>query len=588
MSSQQSARRKKIHVALRYVEDYIEWQLRQRSRLERLFAEVEIVEEKEGLVVLKVKEGTIKVKEKVEPPAKLHLLGEARATGPPMLPLHSLQLQSPIEARERLEPIETISIILSDSIRAWFTEARGIEHVGLPWPSLLLVRAFSAVDITLPPIHTQSRVQAATKERPLTLAALRAPLSSVSSVTAETRFPSVEGLRIYVSREVRVAVAPRLAQRALATRLKGTCFLDLLIPEEGEKLRRLASLSGTYAGEPVFIVLPKRMMNLWYSVWVACREIYREVRGRYPKPSIFLEAEVAEMWRRWLEYEGELAGSVLAVRDELLERVVKEPALEKALGKRLKESFSQGLGFMILLAEEAKMDSIANDIASKCKPHGPLLLKLKVATDDRVIARRLQKVLEAIFGLRLEPVLLVDELVTHADRNYRNFIEEMLASNYMRHVRRDVGEKESEDHVAMKALAIKYLHEKERVELGDIECTKCLRDEGEKVVADVYVKERKLAVECETMLGQAPAPLLHIFESVRKYAEVEEVEEIWVVVRNWSAALHLGDLYWAERCLREELGKKIRFYVPDVRAKILKPLDEVIGQLKAVDRQIPS
>ncbi|MCC6004513.1 MAG: hypothetical protein LM590_09250 [Thermofilum sp.] len=81
-------------------------------------------------------------------------------------------------------------------------------------------------------------------------------------------------------------------------------------------------------------------------------------------------------------------------------------------------------------------------------------------------------------------------------------------------------------------------------------------------IADIYVRERGLAVECETLLGAVPAPHLKVLESVRKYREFKEVKEVWVVLRNWPAAIHLGDLIRLESMLRRELKRKeVKFFV---------------------------
>jgi hypothetical protein len=139
-------------------------------------------------------------------------------------------------------------------------------------------------------------------------------------------------------------------------------------------------------------------------------------------------------------------------------------------------------------------------------------------------------------------------------------------------------------HVVMKILAIKELNEKYDVKLEEITCTS---EVGNGVIADVYVEDRKLAIECETMLGVAPAPLLKIFDSVRKYIEDKQrlskpVEEIWVVVRNWPAILHLGDLFWAESILKKELkqyNKKVKFFAPEIHRKSLQPIEDIVRTL---------
>lgn len=169
-------------------------------------------------------------------------------------------------------------------------------------------------------------------------------------------------------------------------------------------------------------------------------------------------------------------------------------------------------------------------------------------------------------------------MVAMIDRTYREFQNELLLSNYIAYVRRDISERESEDHIAMKTLAIKYISEKFGLKPEGVTCT-C--EVGKEVIADLYVQEKALAVECETEFGTTPAPLLKIFESVRKYMDrplTNPVNEVWVIVRNWSAILHLGDLIWAEGILKEELKKKdvkVKFFTPDIHGKSLKLLSDI-------------
>ncbi|MEM2614174.1 MAG: hypothetical protein QXO15_08125 [Nitrososphaerota archaeon] len=60
----------------------------------------------------------------------------------------------------------------------------------------------------------------------------------------------------------------------------------------------------------------------------------------------------------------------------------------------------------------------------------------------------------------------------------------------------------------MKILVVKDLHERFDFELKDIICTHKVRDE---VMADIYVQDKALTIECETMLSTAPGPILKIF-----------------------------------------------------------------------------
>jgi hypothetical protein len=67
-------------------------------------------------------------------------------------------------------------------------------------------------------------------------------------------------------------------------------------------------------------------------------------------------------------------------------------------------------------------------------------------------------------------------------------VVQLLSSDYVARVRREVGEHEIEDHVEMKALAIKYLNGKYDVELEKITCT-C--EVGDKVIG-VYSSRKRI------------------------------------------------------------------------------------------------
>ncbi len=91
------------------------------------------------------------------------------------------------------------------------------------------------------------------------------------------------------------------------------------------------------------------------------------------------------------------------------------------------------------------------------------------------------------------------------------------------------------------------------------------------VIAGLYVEDQSLAIEVETLFEAGPAPLLKILGKARKYVDVNGVKEIWIIVRDWAAALHLGDLYHAEHLLRKELGRQIKVLVPNLKDRTLEP-----------------
>ena len=80
-----------------------------------------------------------------------------------------------------------------------------------------------------------------------------------------------------------------------------------------------------------------------------------------------------------------------------------------------------------------------------------------------------------------------------------------------------------------------------------------------KVIPDILY-EGKIAVEIETLIGTID-PLKKIDETILKYSECEEVEEIWIVLRPVSAFLHYRDLIRRKRILEKLSNKKVKFFV---------------------------
>jgi adenylate kinase family enzyme len=370
--------------------------------------------------------------------------------------------------------------------------------------------------------------------------------------------------------------------------VKGWSLLELLLPEEREKLRNFITLATEYVGEPIIIVLPKSALHVWYLFWVICRELYREARGSYPEPVILFKlksepttkskANCVQRLEYWLKLYRSFSGKLVILDDECIE----DEHVKELFERRLKETFSQGLGFIIVLARDThETEELIKEL---CKPYIPKVFSIERIPEEGFMLERLSKTMSSLFGLpvRLERLSKLDTVVAEVDRRYRDFINKLLLSDYMAYVKRDVSARESEDHIALKILAIRVLVEEYGIRPENICCT-CPIDEN--VVPDIYVENRGLVVECETMFEVAPTPLIKIFETVRKYLNLnpsKPVNEIWVIIRNWPALIHLGDLIWIESILREEFKRSkknvnVRFFVPDIHRKTIRALDNIVN-----------
>jgi hypothetical protein len=585
---------------LHYVEDYLENSLYILEAEKRPEVDVKIEEEKEESLKIRVISVTLDGgKTEVVSEVPRLFLREIPLLTPitVMHPLKSAQPMLPlggeVSAEVKIQPPHKTEYVLQMSIKVFDREVRRISPLYLPLVSPTFY-SWLGIDVKPMVFPEYPGVNAFTSNKLLRLIEilLRLPRAA-EQVKSSVNAPALTSSTLPIQNEVKTALtatAEMLHTKAQVQQLRGKGLLELLLPEE-EKLRRLRGASGEYVGEPILIVLPESKDHLWYLFWIACREFYKEVRGAYPEPAILLNRGC----KLWLRHPGALSGKIVVLR----KRDVVEGDDKEWFRRRLQEAFSQGLGFLIIMAEEVE-ETVAF-IKELCKPYTPMIVDIHTVPGINYVSETLAKTLNTGFGIPYSEVCRVDDLkmedkvamivegklreypqldimVSRVDRAYRNLLKELLSSSYLAYIRRDVGEMESEDHIAMKILAVKYINEKLSVKPEKIACT---FEVGDKVVADIYVEEKALAVECETVLGVSPAPLLKILESVRKYTEraiTKPVNEIWVIIRNWPAILNLGDLLWAENILREELkkqGKEVKFFIPDVYGKSLKPIVDI-------------
>jgi hypothetical protein len=587
---------------LQYVEDYLESLLYLLGTEEKPEIEVKIEEEEEESLKVRVisimsdgkkTEATIEVP---RPSLKgIPLLTSVTVRHPLELTRPTFVVEDEISTGVLLQILHKTEYTLQTPIKGFDREARRISSLHLPLVSPTFFYSWLRESVKPVSFLEQPRITALTSKHILRLIEIALKLPNIAGeIIGKLKVPVLNSEAFFMQSETKATLTDAidaLCAKAQAQQLKGEGLLGLLIPKEKEKLRSFQWASGEYAGEPILIILPEGRNHLWYPFWIACRELYREVKGAYPEPAVLLE----KGYDLWLMHPGIFSGKIVVLHKQCVE----SGDSKEWFKRRLQEMFSQGLGFLIIISRE--VDETVAFVKELCKPYIPMIIDIHYIPEPGYVATTLAKVLSAGFGMPYNEVCKVegleikdkmttivegklhefpqlDIMVARVDRAYRDFLNELLSSNYIAYVKKDVSERESEDHIAMKVLAAKYVYEKFDVKPEKIICT-C--EVGDKVIADVYVEEKALAVECETMLGAAPAPLLKIFESVRKYVERSKknsVNEIWVIVRNWPAILNLGDLLWAEGILREELKQrdiKLKVFVPDIYEKSLKTIDDV-------------
>ncbi len=362
------------------------------------------------------------------------------------------------------------------------------------------------------------------------------------------------------------------------SRVEGLTLLDIL----GEEFKKgMAGILSSYIGEPVIIIaqIPPEWKKasegrIWYLLWILCREIYREVRGEL-LDCIDLSTADIRGTLFWLRLYGRLAGKLVIVRSHYLEN----KQVRELFKQRLHEAFSQGLGFLVILADDVdNTETIVNNLSA---PYEPKIVAIRVDNIEDLSAK-ISKYLSAVFGLRA-PLNDLEMIASIYDRGYKDLIHELLGeAKYLDILKRDISDRESEDHMALKVLAIKYL-EKQGIPLNNVKVTEQI---GENIVADIYVTTpngKGIAIEVETLYGAGPVPLLKIIDTCRKYLErkvIKQVNELWIIVPNWATVIHLDKLLYIKTIIGKKLkenGITIRIFTPNIVDKTLTEINYLAG-----------
>jgi len=366
-------------------------------------------------------------------------------------------------------------------------------------------------------------------------------------------------------------------------------LLELLLGVD--EARKIYGSASALLGEPIFILAQVRERRkerrefLWHILSIACRELYREVKGGYPQPVNLANMEV-ERVEHWLKWYGNFSDNIVILRSELFEELGEEVEKKKLLQERLKESFSQGLGFIIILTEN--VDEIERELRTWAKPYLPKIVTCRIADWEKIL-NLTSKYLSYIFGIKPEISIVdeesLDKYVAFCDRAYRDSIWDLInllhEGKYLTIFKPDI-EKESEDHIALKLLAIKELIENYRADPNNIKCTKQLNDRYCDVLATLP-DGKVVSIEVETLYGQGSIMFWKLIETVSKYEETKiKPNEVWIILPNWTVALHFGILVKLERMLAKKLqekGIKLRFYTMDCAEKGLVSLLEIASKL---------
>ncbi|MCC6023894.1 MAG: phosphoribosyltransferase, partial [Thaumarchaeota archaeon] len=334
-------------------------------------------------------------------------------------------------------------------------------------------------------------------------------------------------------------------------------------------------------GRPVVLVVPSLGGDsLVSAIAIACREIYRVVKGGKPEPRWISAASMKEEIERYLKAEDRIfviddrEGKLLGAKESQEE--LKES--QKELWDRLMELFSQDFGFVILHVKE----EVADSVYTALKVQHPNAKVVKVEPPRGWSLEDKRRFIEACWGfVEVEGQIFgFDWMFREAEGKFFEELSRIGRNIAIRHWV-ELDPSAGEEHESMKVFAAeclaRELGRRSESEIAEALKSGLVRTEHEfgGGRADIYVPSQQRFVEVETFYGTGN-PLDKLDRvTLRKY--IDRAKRVNVVILNGLLAiLYARGLAKLARTYREHRGLTVNFYVPNFRERKLVPLKEIL------------
>jgi hypothetical protein len=479
--------------------------------------------------------------------------------------------------------LRTIQVFKATSIelKPKMPRAQGVEGLKVEEPQVLVEELPRELKASLKPLRPA--VIGGFKSEPLTTPMVKLPQVSVEAQRMTARvIPRQINVEMSASEGVGI-------QAEILREPSKSLEEEVSLPPLFEELSSIAKP----IGRPVCIVLSKRENDSFaMSVAIACREIYRIVKGGKPTPRYIskgLKDEIERLKAEGMVFivddsECEFLPELSRIRScrELIEKVDMDMVFD-----RLREFFSQDFGFVIFHVNERWAAQFANllrekvgafvDIVEVRAPHLSPQAK-------EVLARACWGFVKGGEGQTF------DELFGNCEKEFFNKLKKVGGDiGLAYYVKRDEGA--SDEHEEMKMFVVECLarelgaKSKEEIlrmlEDGKIE-TETERELRNRGRVDVYVNvpSRQRYVEVETFYGTGDPIIKKLKETLSKYEGIARQVDL-VLLTGLQALLYARRLFELADFYRKK-GLEVNFYVPNLEEKRLVPLKEMLHMLREV------
>jgi hypothetical protein len=325
---------------------------------------------------------------------------------------------------------------------------------------------------------------------------------------------------------------------------------------------------------------------------ILCERIYREKRGGEPKA--VKVSKIGEISKTIIEQELKAEHRIFTV--DLDEVGINADYL----GDRLREMYSQDVGFVIFVARSEGNFGIYEGLLEKTwwDSHG---MNIRYVYSRKLLPNQQEQLASLTWGLvdmsgksMTMPKfdILFDEASNEYKRRLGDIEKEERAIFKECTVRSKAQAKgkpiESPEHYDIKVFLVRYLTHEWRKRQKQLRTPKEIKDfikteasMGSGIVPDVSVESE--VYEVETLFGEGEYPDLKITETVDKY-DNEKVTKVNIVMDNLGFLMHLGELVNKQRHFE---GKpfKVLFWTLDLPNKKLVSLSEMVRKLRKLSEE---
>ena len=370
---------------------------------------------------------------------------------------------------------------------------------------------------------------------------------------------------------------------------------------EFEFYRYFSELSNAASiSRPVCIILPKEYGSYINSTALICRELYRIRKGGKPTPRWLSEGSKEEI------EECMKAGNMVFVIDDSKSKLL--PTFDRVKGKeliekvrksklldRLHELFSQDYGFVIFHISSKWLEEFEKFL--KEDANVPKLLKLYPSIYSKNVEKSLASMCWCF--AKVKDKNSFDDFFVEAEKRYYDIIDAVRKDYKLAHlIKHD--RSEGNEHVALKMIVAEALARemgaKNKSDVIDMLRNGRIKaeyefDDGR---ADLYVGERQLYVEIETLYGTGdPISDKLDYEGIdgtlgtlRKYRSMGGYVRVIVVLLGLHMLLYLRELLELKRIYKTYYNLDVEFCTVDIENKRLISINDILKQLKHLKKEL--